>query len=78
MLPPLQATSAEHAVRLLGALVEEHGAAEALGVLFADSGGAGGRPSPPSAWYFESASGHHWLARRVPDGAFFVSGNQVR
>ena len=30
------------------------------------------------AWYLEIGSGHHWLARRVPDGAFFVTGNQGR
>lgn len=30
------------------------------------------------AWYLEIGSGHHWLARRVPDGTFFVTGNQGR
>lgn len=30
------------------------------------------------AWYLEIGSGHHWLALRVPDDAFFVTGNQGR
>lgn len=30
------------------------------------------------AWHLEVGSGHHWLARRVPHDAFFVTGNQGR
>ncbi|PSC67957.1 peptidase C69 [Micractinium conductrix] len=64
-----QATSARQGAELLGALVSEHGAGEAFGVLIADR---------QEAWYLETGSGHHWLAQRVPDRAFFVSANQGR
>jgi dipeptidase len=56
-------------MELLGALVSERGAGEAFGVLAADA---------REAWYLETASGHHWLAQRVPHGSFFVSANQGR
>lgn len=64
-----QATSARKAASLLGSLVSALGAGEGLGVLMADA---------EEAWYLETASGHHWLAQRVPHDSFFVSGNQGR
>lgn len=64
-----QATSARHGAALLGELVSKHGAGEAFGVLIADV---------EEAWYFESGSGHHWLAQRVPHDSFFISANQGR
>ena len=30
------------------------------------------------AWYLETASGHHWMAQRVPHGSVFFSANQGR
>lgn len=63
------ARSARHGAQLLGRLVERLGASEGFGVLLAD-----GR----EAWYLETASGHHWLAQRVPHGSIFVAGNQGR
>lgn len=111
-----QATSARQGAELLGALVSEHGAGEAFGVLIADRQEAwwvaqapGVAPAhvrtppslqrrsqplassvchppssplpsclPPHSRYLETGSGHHWLAQRVPDRAFFVSANQGR
>lgn len=35
-------------------------------------------PPPGTARYLETASGHHWLAQRVPVDSFFVSANQGR
>jgi len=63
------ATSAREGVRLLGEYMEKAGAGEGFGVAFMD-----GR----EAWYFETASGHHWLSQRIPDDCFFVSANQGR
>ena len=64
-----QMTSARHGAALLGALFTQHGAGEGIGVLFGDR---------EEGWYIETASGHHWLAQRVPHDAVFVSGNQGR
>ena len=64
-----QATSAPHGAGVLGALIATHGAGEGFGVLLADA---------VEAWYLETASGHHWLAQRVPEGTAFVAANQGR
>ena len=63
------ATSAREGARLLGDYVEKAGAGEGFGIAFVDSN---------EAWYFETASGHHWMAQRIPDNAYFVSANQGR
>ncbi len=63
------ATSAKEGVRLLGNMVEKSGAGEGFGVAFSDR---------DEVWYLETASGHHWLAIRIPDEAYFVSANQGR
>ena len=52
------ANSAKEGVRILGGLVEKMGAGEGFGVAFIDR---------HEAWYLETASGHHWLAMRIPD-----------
>lgn len=64
-----QAKSAREGVLLLGHIIETRGAGEGFGVAFVDS---------KEAWYLENAGGHQWLAVRVPDNAYFVSGNQSR
>ncbi len=61
-------TSAQEGVRRLGAIVEEYGTGEANGVLFADH---------DEAWYMEIATGHHWVAERIPDDAYAVVANQL-
>lgn len=63
------ANSAKEGVRVLGSIVEKAGAGEGFGVAFSDRN---------EAWYLETASGHHWLAMRIPDDAYFVSANQGR
>ncbi|WP_462399645.1 C69 family dipeptidase [Lacticaseibacillus pantheris] len=60
--------SARAGVQRLGALVEEYGTGEANGILFADN---------QEAWYMEIATGHHWLAQRIPDDAYAVASNQL-
>lgn len=61
--------SAREGVLRLGALIEEHGVAEGFGVGFVDS---------HETWYLETASGHRWLACRMPEDQYFVTGNQSR
>lgn len=60
--------SAHEGVQRLGDIVESRGAAEANGVLFADE---------REAWYMEIATGHHWVAQRIPDDCYAVVANQL-
>lgn len=60
--------TAREGVKRLGKIVEEHGAAEADGMLFADR---------DEAWYMEIGSGHHWVAMRIPDDSYAVVANQL-
>ncbi|MEM7240822.1 MAG: C69 family dipeptidase [Pseudomonadota bacterium] len=64
-----QATSAQHALELLGHYVETYGAGEANGVLLAD---------PNESWYFEIGSGHHWIAVRIPADRYIAVANGMR
>ena len=67
LLPQIK--SARQGVEMLGKIIETTGSGEGFGVVFVDS---------KEAWYLENAGGHQWLAVRVPDNAYFVSGNQSR
>lgn len=60
--------TAQEGIKLLGKIVEEKGAAEANGILFGDE---------DEAWYMEIGSGHHWVARRIPDDSYTVVANQL-
>lgn len=60
--------TAREGVQLLGQIVDEHGSAEANGILFADQ---------KEAWYFEIGSGHQWVAQRIPDDGYAVVANQL-
>ncbi|QNQ82816.1 C69 family dipeptidase [Lactobacillus sp. PV012] len=60
--------TAREGVERLGKIVQEHGAAEADGILFADKN---------EAWYMEIGSGHHYVAQRIPDDSYAVVANQL-
>ncbi len=61
--------TAREGVERLGALIKEHGVCEGFGVAFVDK---------QEIWYLETACGHRWLACRIPDDVYFISGNQSR
>ena len=61
--------TAREGVERLGALIEEHGSAEGFGIAFMDS---------KEIWYLENAGGHRYLACKIPDDVYYVSGNQSR
>ncbi|MFD0897881.1 C69 family dipeptidase [Loigolactobacillus binensis] len=60
--------TARAGVLRLGTLVEQYGTAESNGILFADA---------TEAWYMETATGHHWVAQRIPADAYAVVANQL-
>ncbi|MFD1432887.1 C69 family dipeptidase [Lacticaseibacillus yichunensis] len=60
--------SAKEGVERLGKIVTEHGTGEANGILFADH---------DEAWYMEVATGHRWVAQRIPDDCYAVVANQL-
>lgn len=61
--------SAREGVERLGELIEKYGSAEGYGISFIDS---------HEQWYLETAAGHRWLACRMPENMYFVTGNQSR
>lgn len=61
--------TAREGVQRLGMLIEKHGTMEGFGVGFVDT---------HEIWYLETASGHRWLACRIPKDKYFVTGNQSR
>ncbi len=61
--------TAREGVERLGKLIEQFGVAEGFGVGFVDN---------QEIWYLETASGHRWLACRMPEDQYFVTGNQSR
>ena len=60
--------SAREGVARLGSIIEKYGTSETNGVLFSDE---------DEVWYFESGSGHHWVAQRIPDDCYAVVANQL-
>lgn len=61
-------TSARQGVQRLGDLIAKYGTGEANGVLFADHN---------EAWYMEIATGHRFVAQRIPDDGYAVVANQL-
>lgn len=61
-------STAREGVKLLGEIVEKYGSAECNGVAFSDK---------DEVWYMEILSGHHWVARRIPDNYYAVVANQI-
>ena len=60
--------SAKEGVEYLGKLVEKYGSAEGNGVQFIDRN---------DVWYMEIATGHQWVAVRIPDDCYAVAANQI-
>ncbi|WEV72596.1 C69 family dipeptidase [Bifidobacterium sp. ESL0790] len=60
--------TAREGVERLGALLEQYGTYEMNGVAFSDV---------DEIWWFETVGGHHWIAKRVPDGAYVTMPNQL-
>lgn len=60
--------SAREGVSYLGGLVAKYGSAEGNGVIFSDKN---------DIWYMEIVTGHHWVAQRIPDDCYAVTGNRV-
>lgn len=60
--------SAKEGVEYLGKLVAKYGSAEGNGVIFSDKN---------DIWYMEIATGHHWVAERIPDDCYAVTGNRA-
>lgn len=60
--------SARAAVERLGSLIKKHGTPAGNSVLFSDK---------DEVWYMELVTGHHWVAQRIPDDAYALTGNRV-
>ena len=60
--------SAREGVERLGALLQQYGTYEENGIAFNDA---------DEVWYLETIGGHHWIARRVPDGCYAIVPNQL-
>ena len=60
--------TAREGVQRLGKIIEKHGTSETNGVLFSDQN---------EVWYFESGSGHYWVAQRIPDDCYALVANQL-
>jgi len=55
-------------VKYLGDLIAKYGSTESNGVEFFDE---------DEIWYMEIATGHHWVAIRIPDDCYAVAANQI-
>lgn len=60
--------SAREGVKYLGDLIAKYGSAEGNGVQFSDRN---------EVWYMEIATGHQWVAVRIPDDCYAVAANQI-
>ena len=63
------AKNAKDGIKLLGKIIETKGIAEGFGVAIADKN---------EVWYLETATGHRWVAVRIPHDSYFVATNQAR
>jgi len=61
-------TTAREGIQRLGEIVEKYGAAECNGVGFSDQN---------EVWWMDIVSGHHWVAKRIPDNCYAVVANQM-
>ncbi|WP_119327245.1 C69 family dipeptidase [Companilactobacillus musae] len=60
--------SAREGVKYLGDLIAKYGSTESNGVEFFDK---------DEIWYMEIATGHHWVAIKIPDDCYVVAANQI-
>lgn len=60
--------SAREGVTYLGKLIKKYGSAEGNGIIFCDHN---------EVWYMEIVTGHHWVAQRIPDDSYAVTGNRI-
>lgn len=60
--------SAREGVEYTGKLIAKYGSAEGNGMQFADK---------DEVWYMEVATGHQWVAVRIPDDCYAVTPNQL-
>jgi len=60
--------SAREGVQYLGDLIAKYGSTESNGVEFFDEN---------EIWYMELATGHQWVAIRIPDDCYAVAANQM-
>ena len=60
--------NARQGVQRLGRLISKYGTGESNGISFSDHN---------EVWYMETAGGHHWVARRIPDDAYAIAPNQI-
>lgn len=63
-----RAKTAKEGAELLGKIIETKGASEVNGTIISDKN---------EIWYVENGSGHHWVARRVPDDCYAVIPNKL-
>ena len=61
--------TAREGVLRLAELIEKYGSAEGFGIAFMDA---------KETWYLENAGGHRYLAKKMPQDKYYVSGNQSR
>lgn len=64
-----RAHTAREGVKILGSIIEKHGACEGFGVAFVDK---------DELWYLETGTAHQWIARRIPKSQYLATGNQGR
>lgn len=60
--------SAREGVSYLGDLIAKYGSTESNGVEFFDK---------DEIWYMEIATGHHWVAIKIPEDSYAVAANQI-
>ncbi|MCG4607355.1 C69 family dipeptidase, partial [Bifidobacterium longum] len=60
--------SAREGVQYLGQLIKKYGSAEGNGVIFSDKN---------DVWYMKIITGHHWVAQRIPDDCYAITGNRI-
>ncbi|AUI72435.1 C69 family dipeptidase [Companilactobacillus alimentarius] len=60
--------SAREGVERLGEIISKYGSAESNGIEFFDE---------KEIWYMEVATGHQWVAIRIPDDCYVVAANQI-